>query len=174
MFKISQRFGYRLIPMAFVVPFLTTSDRFFLNQFVSLEQIAIYSIGYKFGMLINILLITPMQLAWIPMMYKMGLEEDSKKYYDNHEGKVGINNGDLLVLNTKDKQGQKYTLISFHGDTSGLATEGLIKTIDKIVNKKSILLIGQDANTYFDHISDPNKRYSVKDYVELLKSLKKN
>ena len=80
-FKMAQRFGYPLIPMVFVVPFLTTSDRFFLNQFVSLEQIGIYSIGYKFGMLINILLVTPMQLAWIPMMYKMGLEEDSKKYY---------------------------------------------------------------------------------------------
>ena len=42
---------------------------------------AIFSIAFKFGMLINILLVTPMQLAWLPMMYKIGDGVNSKKYY---------------------------------------------------------------------------------------------
>lgn len=80
-FRQASRFAYPLIPMAFVAPFLTTSDRYFLNQFVSLDQIGIYSIGYKFGMLLNILLVTPLKMAWIPMMFKMGLAKQSKAYY---------------------------------------------------------------------------------------------
>ena len=64
--------------MAFVTPILTLSDRYFLKMFVPLEQIAIYSIAYKFGMLINMLLVVPLQRGWGPMMYRMGIGKDSQ------------------------------------------------------------------------------------------------
>jgi len=77
-FKKAARFGFPLIPMALVPPVLTTSDRLFLNHFVTLDKIGIYSIGYKFGMLINIFLVTPLQTAWMPLMFKMNTNDDSK------------------------------------------------------------------------------------------------
>ncbi|MCH8013063.1 MAG: oligosaccharide flippase family protein [Candidatus Marinimicrobia bacterium] len=72
------RYGAPLILVAFVTPVLTFSDRYFLKMFVSLEQIAIYSIAYKFGMLINMLLVVPLQRGWSPMMYRMGIGKDSQ------------------------------------------------------------------------------------------------
>lgn len=77
-FKKAARFGFPLIPMALVPPILTTSDRLFLNHFVTLDKIGIYSIGYKFGMLINIFLVTPLQTAWLPLMFKMNTNDESK------------------------------------------------------------------------------------------------
>jgi len=62
-FRKAGTFGFPMIPLALVAPVLTTSDRFFLNHFVSLEDIGLYSIGYKFGMLINVFLVTPLQMA---------------------------------------------------------------------------------------------------------------
>ncbi|RMF06477.1 MAG: polysaccharide biosynthesis protein [Candidatus Neomarinimicrobiota bacterium] len=70
-------FGFAFIPLAMVAPVLTTSDRFFLNRYVDLSTIGVYSIGYKFGMLINMLLVTPMQMAWLPMLFKMNTEKKS-------------------------------------------------------------------------------------------------
>lgn len=75
------RFGAPLILLALITPVLTLSDRFFLKIFVPLDDIAIYSIAYKFGMVINMVLVNPLERGWTPMMYKMGAEKESHKYY---------------------------------------------------------------------------------------------
>lgn len=69
------KYGAPLIVFALIMPVLTLSDRFFLRIFISLEDIGIYSIAYKFGMLINILLVVPFQRGWSPLMYQLGVEE---------------------------------------------------------------------------------------------------
>jgi O-antigen/teichoic acid export membrane protein len=76
-----QKYGIYFILLALVTPVLTTMNRLFINYYLTLSDVAIFSIAFKFGMLINILLVTPMQLAWLPMMYKIGYGENSKKYY---------------------------------------------------------------------------------------------
>ncbi|NQU85512.1 MAG: polysaccharide biosynthesis protein [Mariniphaga sp.] len=75
------KYGIPLIIMALVTPVLTMSDRFILNLFVSIDQIGIYSVAYKFGMLINIVLIAPIQRGWSPIMYKMGINKDTRHIY---------------------------------------------------------------------------------------------
>ncbi len=74
-------YGLPLLLLALVTPILSMSSRAFLRYFVSLEEIGIYHIGFKFGMLINMFLIVPLQRGWIPMMYKLGLDESTKDIF---------------------------------------------------------------------------------------------
>ena len=72
-----QRYAFYFILLALVTPILNTANRLFINHFLTLDEVAIFSIAFKFGMLIIILLVTPMQLAWLPMMYKLGSDTKS-------------------------------------------------------------------------------------------------
>ena len=76
-------YGIPLIPMALLMPILSFSDRFFLNLFTSVEDIARYGIAYKFGMIINMLLIIPIQKSWGPQMFQVGIKD--KKSISVHE-----------------------------------------------------------------------------------------
>ena len=75
------RFGAPLVLLGLVTPVLTLSDRFFLNMFVPLSMIGIYSINYKFGMLINMFLVVPLQRGLLPMIYKQGLKDEMQPIY---------------------------------------------------------------------------------------------
>ena len=75
------KFGYPLIFIGLATPILSVSDRYFLNLFVPLSMIGIYSINYKFGMLINMLLVTPFQRSILPMVYRNGLDQKSAPIY---------------------------------------------------------------------------------------------
>ena len=76
-------YGVPLVLLALVTPILSLASRAYLRYFVSLEDIGIFHIGYKFGMLINMFLVVPLQRGWMPMMYKMGLVEKTKKIYSD-------------------------------------------------------------------------------------------
>jgi O-antigen/teichoic acid export membrane protein len=80
-FKQLISFGFPIILFALATPVLTLSDRFFLNLFVPLSVIGIYSINYKFGMLINMFLVVPLQRGLIPMIYKEGIKDEMMLIY---------------------------------------------------------------------------------------------
>lgn len=48
---------------------LTLSDRFFLKEFSTTTELGLYSYGYKFGDLVNAILISTFFLAWNPMRW---------------------------------------------------------------------------------------------------------
>lgn len=75
------KYGAPFIFLALVAPILTLSSRFFLSIFTSLEDIAIFFIAFKFGMLINMFLVVPLQRGLIPMIYRMGINNLSKSIY---------------------------------------------------------------------------------------------
>ena len=76
------RFGFPLMVLGLTHPILTILDRFIMRMLeLPLDQIGIYSVGYKFGMIINMILVIPMQRVWSPMMFKLGLKEDSLQYH---------------------------------------------------------------------------------------------
>jgi len=75
------KFGAPLIFLGLVTPVLTISDRFFLNLYVPLGLIGIYSINYKFGMLINMFLVVPLQRGLLPMIYREGVKDEMKPVY---------------------------------------------------------------------------------------------
>ena len=69
------KYGVPLIPLILVFPILNLSDRFFLSMFVTPDQIGIYSVSYRIGMILQMLLVVPLQRSWLPMMYKMEIDK---------------------------------------------------------------------------------------------------
>merc|ERR550539_413252 len=65
-------------------------------------------------------------------------------------------------------------LVSFHGDSGGMASGDVMKTIAKIHKEKYSdhkLVIGIDANTHSDSVADGKKKYGVSSFDALLKEL---
>ena len=57
-------FGLVVIPAALGGWVMEMSDRYFLGFFGNLSEVGIYSLGYKFGKLVQIAIVWPFQLAW--------------------------------------------------------------------------------------------------------------
>lgn len=79
-------------------------------------------------------------------------------------GKVPVAKGDINAITTVDKDGIPYVIVSFHGDTNGLATipvnDAIVKTMENskdLMNHK--LIFGLDANTYEN--ATPKKQQPV-------------
>ena len=77
------KYGAPFIFLGLVAPILTLSSRLFLRVFMSLEDIAIFFISFKFGMLMNMFLIVPLQRGLIPLIYRMGIDNKSKVIYQD-------------------------------------------------------------------------------------------
>jgi len=73
------KYGIPLIPLILVFPVLNLSDRFFLTLFVSPEEIGVYSVSYRIGMILQMGLVVPLQRSWLPMMYKMDIEKSENR-----------------------------------------------------------------------------------------------
>ncbi|MCF6218075.1 MAG: oligosaccharide flippase family protein [Gammaproteobacteria bacterium] len=83
-----------LIPGVIGLFVLNSSDRFFLNELGSLEEVGLYAIGYKFGFLISPLLIGPFLLVWSAKMFEVYRHPDR----DEVLNKVLSGLGFLLVF----------------------------------------------------------------------------
>mmetsp|Transcript_52082 Transcript_52082/g.106205 ORF Transcript_52082/g.106205 Transcript_52082/m.106205 type:complete len:568 (+) Transcript_52082:625-2328(+) len=62
--------------------------------------------------------------------------------------------GDLVASVIQGRDRRRYMLVSFHGETNGLATRPVVAAVDEIHKKSygdSILIFGLDANTYREH-----------------------
>jgi O-antigen/teichoic acid export membrane protein len=63
-------FGLPLLPMGIGGALLTVSDRYILRGSLSLEEMAPYSLGFRIGMALS-LLIQALQLSWIPAAFNL-------------------------------------------------------------------------------------------------------
>jgi O-antigen/teichoic acid export membrane protein len=55
------------------------ADRFFLQRFTGLSEVGIYSLGYKFGMILNPLITSPYQTIFRPKMFELSKRDDAKE-----------------------------------------------------------------------------------------------
>jgi O-antigen/teichoic acid export membrane protein len=62
-------FGAPLILFNLTMFTLNFSDRYFLQRIVSLDAVGLYAVGYKFGFMLNFLLIQPFNMMWQARMY---------------------------------------------------------------------------------------------------------
>lgn len=69
-------FGVPLLPAGIAVAILTTSDRYFIREWVGTEQLAVYAIGAKAGMMIQFLT-QALQTAYAPAAYRVAKEPDA-------------------------------------------------------------------------------------------------
>jgi O-antigen/teichoic acid export membrane protein len=75
------KYGIPYIPGGvglFIIHFV---DRFLLQRFTSLSEVGIYSLGYKFGMILNPLVNDPFFSIWKPKMFELAERKDAKEIY---------------------------------------------------------------------------------------------
>jgi O-antigen/teichoic acid export membrane protein len=71
-------FGAPLLVSDISLFMLTFGDRFFINYYSDLTSVGIYSLAYKFGMLIGMLFIGPFLQIWSARQFDIARQEDGK------------------------------------------------------------------------------------------------
>jgi O-antigen/teichoic acid export membrane protein len=74
-------FGLPLIFANLGLFVLNFSDRFFLQRLQSLEVVGIYAVGYKFGYMMNYLLVQPFLVMWQTRMYAIHARPEHPKIF---------------------------------------------------------------------------------------------
>ncbi len=77
----SLRFGFPLMFNAISLLVLSTSDRFFIKEIISVEASGIYGISYKFGMILNMIFVVPLVQAWHPILFRLENAPEQKVTY---------------------------------------------------------------------------------------------
>jgi len=74
-------FGLPIMPGTVANWMLTISDRYLLNWFSDTAEVGLYDIAYKFGMIINMVLVMPFRTAWLPFVFSIQKREEANKIY---------------------------------------------------------------------------------------------
>lgn len=74
------KFGMPLVPAAIAMFVLNGSDRYFLQHYTTMREVGIYSLGYRFGMVMA-LAVTAFQQAWGTGMYRLANEPNAKRLF---------------------------------------------------------------------------------------------
>ena len=74
-------FGVLLIPVTLASWVIDLSDRYVLRIFEDLEQIAIYGVGYKIGMILQMAVVWPFQLAWPAVSFSIAKRDGHQTSY---------------------------------------------------------------------------------------------
>jgi O-antigen/teichoic acid export membrane protein len=74
-------FGGPLVLSNFTMFALNFSDRFFLRELRSLEVVGVYAVGYKFGYMLNFLVIQPFNMMWQARMFVIHKQEDHGRIF---------------------------------------------------------------------------------------------
>jgi len=82
MLKDMLRFSAGLIPSCVASTVLTLSDRYFLKGYRSVCETGIYSVGYKFGMLIQPLFVSPFNQVFTPYKFSIWRDEDAEEKFN--------------------------------------------------------------------------------------------
>lgn len=80
-FKEMFFFGLPLIPSNFMAYIVNVSDRYFVNAFSGLTLTGLYTLGYRFGILVNEFFASPFGQVWIPRRYEMYKRGDSERVF---------------------------------------------------------------------------------------------
>jgi len=74
-------FGLLMIPSLLAGWIMGMSDRYFLSFYGELSDVGIYSLGYKFGKLLEILIVWPFQLAWPAFSFSISADSNHTQMY---------------------------------------------------------------------------------------------
>ncbi|MEM8933161.1 MAG: oligosaccharide flippase family protein, partial [Acidobacteriota bacterium] len=74
-------FGVLVIPTAITGWVITMADRYVLRYYGTLADVAEYSVGYKIGMILQMGLVWPFQLAWPAVAYSISKRAGHEKSY---------------------------------------------------------------------------------------------
>jgi len=74
------RFGLPFLPALPLMWVVDVSDRYLLERYVSTHEVGLYSLGYRFGQ-VMVLLVTAVTLAWPPLSYRILGEANAETIY---------------------------------------------------------------------------------------------
>ncbi len=69
-FKAMLKFGMPFFPVLFFTWIIDFSDRYFLGLLATLQAVGIYTVGYKIGQIV-LLVVKAFMVAWIPLMFSI-------------------------------------------------------------------------------------------------------
>lgn len=75
------RYGGPLVLSALASFVLVFSDRFFLRRFGSLTDVGVYALGYKFAMIVSILVNAPFSMTWQWQQFDLAKKENARDLY---------------------------------------------------------------------------------------------
>jgi len=87
------RYGMPLILHGLSLVVMTMADRLLIKEMVSIEASGVYNIAAKFGMILNMVLVTPFVQAWQPLMFKLEADPHQKLTYQKialHFTQIGV------------------------------------------------------------------------------------
>lgn len=76
-------FSLPLVPAGLAVWIMTMGDRYFLQFLSTPQELGLYSLGYKFGMVVQGLIVGPFSLAWAPFFWSVAKERNAKEIYSS-------------------------------------------------------------------------------------------
>jgi O-antigen/teichoic acid export membrane protein len=76
-------FGLPLIPANLASWILTSADRYFLLFLSTQDELGLYSLGYKFGLIIRVLIVGPFTIAWAPFFWSIAKEKNAKEVFSS-------------------------------------------------------------------------------------------
>jgi O-antigen/teichoic acid export membrane protein len=74
-------FGLPLVPAMLASYVLFMADRYFLQRLASTAEVGLYSLGYSFGSLIQVLVVQPFQLIWLPAAFEVEKRPHSGQFF---------------------------------------------------------------------------------------------
>lgn len=74
-------FGSAIIPASLASWIMDLADRYFLKHYTTMTDVGLYSLGYKIGMLVSMLLVIPFQLAWPTISFSAAAKNNVNEIY---------------------------------------------------------------------------------------------
>jgi len=81
--KAMLTFGIPLVPAALANRVLTSADRYLLKYLAGLDEVGLYSLGYRISSIMLVFVVQPFMLAWPVVMFRVAREEGAKEIYRN-------------------------------------------------------------------------------------------
>ncbi|MDO9512162.1 MAG: oligosaccharide flippase family protein [Bacteroidales bacterium] len=80
-FKEMIRYGFPLIFTNVSALILALGDRFIIEEFLGLDDLGLYTMGYRIAGFINVFILQSFQLGFLPIAYKMFEEKDARRFF---------------------------------------------------------------------------------------------
>jgi len=75
------RYGLPLVPAGLMLLIMRSADRFFLDRLVGASHVGVYALGYKFGMILQMVVTTPLMLIWNTYIFEIAGRPDANRVY---------------------------------------------------------------------------------------------
>lgn len=166
------KFGAPLVPAMIADLILSMSDRYFLEHYTTMEDVGLYSIGYRIGSILLIVVNKPFQMAWSPYMFSVSEQKNAKDiykrvlvYYVLISGWAGLGlslfaKEGLLILATEEYLGG-YTIVPIIVISyvlfgmMGILIAG-VHIVKKTKTATKYFLIGAGINLIFNYLFIPS------------------